>query len=63
MNKTTKEAIQFIIDTYGLTKYRIAMQLGASAVSVSQWLNNTRMSKPYARVILKLYKITITDAV
>jgi len=63
MHKTTKEAIQFIIDTKGFTKYRIAMQLGASAVSVSQWLNNTRMSTPYARIIYKLYNITITDAV
>lgn len=61
MFKSTKEAIEFIIDTYGTTKYKLAKELGASPPSVNQWLKKTRMSKPYADLIFELYDITITD--
>ena len=63
MNKTTKEAIEFLISTLELTRYRLAAELGASPSSVQQWLKETRMSKAYADLVFKLYGITITDAV
>lgn len=59
---TTREALEAVL-ARGVTKYRIAKDLGASPVSVHQWLRTTRMSKPYAARMEKLYGITITDAV
>lgn len=61
MFKTTKEAIEFILEKYCLTKYRLAKELNATPSSINQWLKYTRMSKPYADLIFKLYDITITD--
>lgn len=61
MFKTTKEAIEFILKTYGITKYRLAANLGAAPASINQWLNKTRMTRHYADLIMDEYEIYITD--
>lgn len=61
MFKSTKEAIEFILYTYNMSKYKLAKDLNAFPSSINQWLKGTRMSKPYADLIFELYDITITD--
>lgn len=55
----TKEAVAFVLEDRKITKYRLAMSLGAHPTSVYQWLRNTRMSEAYAEVFYKEYGIEI----
>lgn len=59
----TKIAVAHVIKHHNLTKYAIAQIMGAQPPSVDQWLRRTRMSKAYAAIFLKEFKIQITDAV
>lgn len=59
----TKQAVAHVLKHKNLTKYALAKVLGAQPPSVDQWLRRTRMSKAYAEVFLKEFKIIITDAV
>ena len=59
----TKVAVAHVIKHKNLTKYAVAQILGAQPPSVDQWLRRTRMSKAYAAIFLKEFKIQITDAV
>ena len=59
----TKTAVAHVLKHYRLSKYALAMSMGATPPSVEQWLRRTRMSKPYADKFYTLYKIQITDAV
>lgn len=59
----TKQAINFILKHEGLTKYALAQRLGCAPVSIDQWLKRTRMSKAYAKLVLKHFGIIVTDAV
>ena len=55
----TKEAVTFVLEDRKITKYRLAMSLGANPTSVYQWLRNTTMSKAYADVFFRVYGIEI----
>lgn len=57
----TKQAVQLVLDTKGLSKYALAQSLGAYPISVNQWLRGTRMSQPFADKFEELYGITIDD--
>lgn len=57
----TKEAVEFVLNAKGLTKYALAKSLKAAPVSVNQWLRGTRMSAPKALLFKKLYLIEIED--
>lgn len=59
----TKTAVNFVLKHRGLTKYALAQELGCAPVSIDQWLKRTRMSKAYAEVFYKKFKVTIDDAV
>lgn len=58
---TTKEAVAFVLTFHELTKYRLAMTLGAQPPSVGQWLRSTKMSKAYAAEFEKQFKIKVED--
>lgn len=58
----TREAILLVLEREGITKYRLAKDLGiASTVSVNQWLRGTRMSVLVAERFKTVYSITISD--
>lgn len=57
----TKEAVQFVLGSKGLTKYALAKSLNAAPVSVNQWLRGTRMSATKAALFKKLYFIEIEN--
>lgn len=57
----TKEAIEFVLNTKGLTKYALAKSLGVAPVSVNQWLRGTRMSTAVAKRFRILYTIDIEN--
>lgn len=59
----TKEAVQVVLDREGLSKYRLAKDLGVvSSTSVNQWLHRTRMRQDVANRFESLYNIKISDA-
>ena len=57
----TKEAVTFVLETEGLSKYALAKSLDAYPISVNQWLRGTRMSEPFAELFEELYGIKIDD--
>lgn len=57
----TKEAVSFVLNAKGLTKYALAKSLGSAPVSVNQWLRGTRMSAAKAEKFKQLYIIEIED--
>lgn len=57
----TKEAVEFVLNAKGLTKYALAKSLNAAPVSVNQWLRGTRMSASKAKLFKKLYFIEIEN--
>ena len=57
----TKEAVEHVLATKGLSKYALAQSLGAYPISVNQWLRGTRMSEPFAEQFEEIYGITIDD--
>ena len=57
----TKTAVRYILDSQNLTKYGLAMSLGAAPPSVDQWLRGTKMSKSYKDIVMELYKVEIVD--
>ncbi len=59
----TKVAVAHVLKHNNITKYKLAISMGAQPPSVDRWLKRTRMSKAYAVKFLELYKIQITDAV
>jgi len=61
----TAVAVYYVLNLCeGLTKYRMAKDLGmASATSVNQWLRGTKMSEATATKFEDLYGVKIDDAV
>jgi len=57
----TKEAVEFVLNAKGLTKYALAKSLKSAPVSVNQWLRGTRMSTSKAMLFKKLYFIEIEN--
>lgn len=57
----TKTAVRYILDSKNITKYGLAMSLGAAPPSVDQWLTGTKMSKPYKDIVRDIYKVEIAD--
>lgn len=57
----TKEAVEFILASKGLTKYALAKSLRVAPVSVNQWLRGTRMSTAVAERFKTLYIINIEN--
>lgn len=59
----TKDAVQLVLQREGLSKYKLAQELGmAGAVSVNQWLRGTNMNVTTAAKFKELYNITISEA-
>ena len=57
----TKEAVEQVLAS-GLSKYALAKSLNcAGAVSVNQWLANTKMSSAFVDKFEVLYGIRISD--
>lgn len=61
LQATSQQAVLILLGR-GLTKYRIAKELGMSPVSVNQWLSKTVMSDKTAARVKELFDIEITDA-
>lgn len=60
----TTAAVEYVLSLTGLTKYRMAKELGlASATSINQWLRGTRMSEEFADKFEELYGVKVNDAV
>jgi len=59
----TKQAVKFVLQHEGFTKYALAQKLGCAPVSIDQWLKRTRMSKAYAAKFYQTFKIMVTDSV
>jgi hypothetical protein len=59
----TKEAVEHILKTHNITRYKLATELGAHPPTVYQWVKRTRMSEAYAEKFKERFGITITDAV
>lgn len=59
---TTKEFVQWALETKGLTKYRLAMTLKLAPTSINQYLRGTRMSTVTADVVKSVYGVTIVDS-
>ena len=57
----TKEAVEYVLNAKGLTKYALAKSLKSAPVSVNQWLRGTRMSASKAMLFKKLYFIEIEN--
>ncbi len=57
----TKEAVEFVLNAKGLTKYALAKSLKSAPVSVNQWLRGTRMSASKAMLFKQLYFIEIEN--
>jgi hypothetical protein len=63
----TKSAVSYVLkhrkDAEGnaMTKYRLAMELGAAPVSVDQWLRRTKMGEQYRNVFYKKFGVLIHD--
>ncbi|AFV51110.1 DNA binding protein [Vibrio phage VPMS1] len=57
----TIEAVQHVLETQGITKYRLAMSLGLAPVSINQYLRGTCMSQATADKFKQVYGITVTD--
>ena len=60
MELTTKEAVQVLLDS-GMSKYRLAKNLGLAPTSINQYLKGTKMSEATAKVVKAEYNITVTD--
>lgn len=58
---TTKDAVAKVLADRGITKYRMAMQMDAFPISISQWLTGTKMSDPNRVLFLALYGVVIND--
>ena len=59
----TKTAVAHVLKHKGLTKYALAQELGCAPVSIDQWLKRTRMSRAYAEIFYKKFKVQVNDAV
>lgn len=60
----TKEAIEHVLKESGITKYRMAQQIGCSPTSINQWLGGTiKMSLPYALLFEGTFGIEINDTI
>ena len=57
----THAAVQEVINKHKLTKYRLAMMIGATPPSVDQWLRGTRMSPAYKVKFNELFGVKIND--
>jgi hypothetical protein len=60
----TAEAVGYVLDVTGLTKYRMAKELGlVSATSINQWLRGTKMSEAFVSKFEELYGVQVDDSV
>ena len=57
----TADAVNKVLQEKGLSKYRMAMDMGAAPPSVYQWAKGTKMSPYYASKFEELYGIGISD--
>lgn len=58
----TKEAVSFVLETYDITPYRLAKNLGLQPIMISNYLDNgVRMGKDTAKRFHALYGIEIAD--
>ena len=62
LNMKTRQAIKFILKKNGLTKYALAQEIGCNPTSINQWERRTRMSKAYANIVYRKFKVVVTDA-
>lgn len=59
----TREAVMVVLLREGISKYRLAKNLGIQPIMVDNYLGpkSTRMSKPTADKFTSLYNIEISD--
>lgn len=58
---TTAEAVQYVLDTKHITKYRLAMEMISSPSSVDQWLSGTKMGAINRDVFKQTFNVEIQD--
>jgi hypothetical protein len=58
---STSEAVYYVMKKHNLTKYAIAVQVGAAPTSAYQWARNTRMSEYFAAEFERVFNVYITD--
>lgn len=58
---TTADAVIKVLRERNISKYRMAMDMGAAPPSVYQWSKGTKMSPYYANKFTELYGVEIQD--
>ena len=58
---TTAEAVQYVLDTKNITKYRLAMHMLSSPSSVDQWLSGTKMGTVNREAFKQTFNVEIQD--
>jgi hypothetical protein len=58
----TKEAVEHILLDQGISKYKLAQEMGAFPVSVNQWLSGTKMSDVNRALFFVVYGVRIDDS-
>ncbi len=61
MQMTTAEAVQYVLDTKHITKYRLAMRMLSSPSSVDQWLSGTKMGATNRKAFKQTFNVEIQD--
>lgn len=61
MQLTTKEAIKYVLDNTGMSKYALARRMEVTANMIDHYLSTTRMRKPTAKRFKRAFNIQITD--
>lgn len=60
---TTEQAVQHVLASHHMTRYRLAKELGVSLTSVYSWADGrTKMSTIAAELFGHKYNITVGDA-
>lgn len=59
----TNQAIEYLLRTYGWSKYKLAQIIGCAPASIDQWLRGTKMSAPYREIVKSKFGIEIHDSI
>ena len=58
---TTNQAIEYLLRTYGWSKYKLAQRIGCAPVSIDQWLKGTKMGAQYRAIVKRKFGVEVND--
>lgn len=59
----TKDAVSKVLADRGITKYRMAQDMGVAPVSINQWLSTTKMNDINRSKFQELYGVEVNDTI